>query len=257
MTEIEGKLAGRVAVITGGGHGIGRCYAERYAAEGARIAVLDIDEPAAKAVAAELQDKGFSAVGRHVDVSDEASTTTAVDAVIAEFGKVDILMNNAAIFSTIDMSRVPFDELKIDEWNRLMAVNVTGTWLMARAVAPNMRQNKYGKIINIGSGSLFKGTSPVHYVASKGAVYGFTHSLARELGGFGITVNCLCPGNTISEADPSEADLARHHKTALTRVIQREQVPDDILGAAVFLASTDSDFITGQTLVVDGGSHFH
>jgi len=257
MSESSGKLSGRVTVITGGAHGIGLAYASRYAAEGAKVAVLDIDEPSATTAAADLQAEGYEAIGVHVDVSDETSTIKAVDAVVAEFGRVDVLMNNAAIFSVIAMSRVPFDELAVDEWNRLMAVNVTGTWLMCRAVAPHMRKNGYGKIINIGSGSMFKGSAPLHYVASKGAVYGMTHSLARELGGHGIGVNCICPGNTISEDAPSEADLARHHKTALTRAMQREETPQDIVGAAVFFASGDSDFITGQTLVVDGGSFFH
>ncbi len=257
MSETSKRLADRVAVVTGGAHGIGRAYAHRYVEEGALVAVLDIDESAAQDVAAELTGAGYRALGGYVDVSDEASAASAIERVVAEFGHIDVLMNNAAIFASVKMSRVGFDELKLDEWERLMAVNVTGTWLMTRAVAPSMRARGYGKIINIGSGSMFKGTSTVHYVASKGAIYGLTHALARELGDDGITVNCLCPGNTVSEDNPSEADLARHHKTAQTRAIKREQVPNDLLGTAVYLASADSDFMTGQSLVVDGGSYFH
>lgn len=158
------------------------------------------------------------------------------------------------MFSVVPMSRVGFDQISVAEWDRMMAVNVKGTWLMCREVAPHMRAQGYGKIINIGSGTAFKGmTENVHYVASKAAILGITRNLARELGPHGITVNAIAPGSTLSEEQPSAEMLQRREESAHRRAIARVQLPADLVGAAIFLASGESDFITGQTLVVDGG----
>jgi 3-oxoacyl-[acyl-carrier protein] reductase len=178
----------------------------------------------------------------------------AVDA----FGRVDILVNNAALFATVPMSRSPFDEIDIEEWDRMMAINLRGPWLAARAVYPAMKQQGYGKIINISSGTALKGSSSrIHYVTSKAGILGFTRTLAREMGPAGITVNCVAPGSTLSEESPDEATLAMRESAKSDRALARVQHPDDLEGAVVFFASRHSDFITGQTLVVDGGSFMH
>lgn len=250
------KLLGMTAIVTGGGHGIGREYCKRYAQEGASIAVLDLDEAGAQKVAHEIANNGNKAIPVKVDVSDESSVRHAVDVVLEEFHGIDILVNNAAMFSVVAMSRCPFDEISVDEWDRMMSINVKGTWLMCREVAQHMRKKSYGKIINVSSGSVFKGTrTQIHYVTSKAAVYGFTHTLARELGPHGINVNTIAPGSTLSEESPSEQVLQMREETAKTRAISRVQLPTDVVGTAVFLASADSDFMTGQTLVVDGGAY--
>lgn len=251
----QGRLAGRTAVVTGGAHGIGRAYSMRFADEGAQVAILDLDEKTAKATANEIQETGGDAIACRIDVGDPSSIQDAVAEVIRRYQKIDILVNNAAVFSVVPMSRAAFDEVPIDEWDLMMAVNVKGPWLMARAVAPYMRQRGYGKIINISSGSAFKGmTTQVHYVTSKAAILGLTRNLARELGKDGVTVNNIAPGSTLSEENPSDEILAFREGARASRAIQRTQIPADLPGAAVFLASADSDFMTGQTLVIDGGS---
>jgi 3-oxoacyl-[acyl-carrier protein] reductase len=172
--------------------------------------------------------------------------------------KIDILVNNAAIFSTIPMSRLPFDQISIDEWDRMMSVNVKGTWLSCCAVLPQMRKQQYGKIINISSSTAIKGSpSRIHYVTSKAGIIGFTKTLANEVGGDNICVNCIAPGNTLSEVNPDEGILKLRTDAANVRALKRVQKPEDLTGAVLFFASEDSDFITGQTLVVDGGNCLH
>ncbi len=253
------RLAGRVAIVTGAGHGIGKVYARRLAQEGAHVVAADIDGPASLAVAAELTAAGLpKALGVHVDVSKAASLAAMVEQTIAAFGKIDILVNNAAIFATVPMSRLPFDQLSEEEWDRLMQVNVKGVWLACRAVVPEMRKNGYGKIINIASGTAFKGNGGrIHYVTSKAGILGFTKVLANEVGGDNIMVNCVAPGSTLSEEAPTEEIKKMRAGTASTRALKRVQLPEDLAGAIAFFASPDSDFITGQTLVVDGGSYMH
>lgn len=252
------RLEGRVAIVTGGGHGIGKAYAERLASEGARIVIAEIDEQAAMAVARELTAAGHEAIGLRTDVSDSASVEQMAAAAIGRFGRIDVLVNNAAIFATVPMSRSPFDKITVDEWDRMMSVNLKGAWLASCAVIPQMRAQNYGKIINISSGTALKGSpSRIHYVTSKAGILGFTKTLANEVGKDNICVNCVAPGSTLSEENPDD-DIIRNRTQAInTRALKRVQTPEDLTGAVLFFASADSDFITGQTLVVDGGSCLH
>ena len=255
---MAGRLEGRVAIVTGGGHGIGRAYALRLAHEGASVVVAEIDERAALAVAQELQSAGHQAIGLRTDVSDKDSVERMAQAALARFGRIDVLVNNAAIFATVPMSRAPFDEITVDEWDRMMGVNLKGTWLASCAVIPVMRSQGYGKIINISSGTALKGSpSRIHYVSSKAAILGFTKTLANEVGRDNICVNCVAPGSTLSEENPDDGIVKMRTAATGTRALKRVQTPEDLTGAIVFFASADSDFITGQTLVVDGGSCLH
>ena len=255
---MAGRLDGRVAIITGGGHGIGKAYAMRLAAEGAKIVIAELDGDAATAVAAELVAQGHAAIAVQTDVAVEASANNMAARTIAQFGRIDVLVNNAAIFATIPMSRSPFDQITVDEWDRMMSVNMKGTWLCSRAVVPQMRKQAYGKIINVSSGTALKGSpSRIHYVTSKAGILGFTKTLANEVGKDGICVNCVAPGSTLSEENPDEDILKMRAQAANARALKRVQTPEDLTGAVVFFASADSDFITGQTLVVDGGSCMH
>ena len=255
---MSARLEGRVAIVTGGGHGIGRAYAARLAAEGARVVIAEIDEQAALAVAQQLSAGGAEALGVRTDVSDPASTERMAAAAIERFGRIDVLVNNAAIFATVPMSRSPFDQITVDEWDRMMTVNLRGTWLASCAVIPQMRKQGYGKIINISSGTALKGSpSRIHYVTSKAGILGFTKTLANEVGKDNICVNCVAPGSTLSEENPDEDVVRMRNQAASARALKRVQSPDDLTGAIVFFASADSDFITGQTLVVDGGSCMH
>jgi 3-oxoacyl-[acyl-carrier protein] reductase len=255
---MSSRLEGRVAIVTGGGHGIGKAYASRLASEGAKIVIAEIDEKAARAVAEELNAAGHEALAIRTDVSDPASVEKMAAAAIERFGRIDVLVNNAAIFATVPMSRSPFNEITIDEWDRMMSVNLKGTWLASCAVIPQMRKQGYGKIINISSGTALKGSpSRIHYVTSKAGILGFTKTLANEVGKDNICVNCVAPGSTLSEENPDEGILKMRSVAASQRALKRVQNPDDLTGAIVFFASADSDFITGQTLVVDGGSCLH
>ncbi len=255
---ISTRLKGKVAIITGAGHGIGKAYAARLAAEGAKVVIAELDEHSGNVVAAELAEIGRSSLAVATNVTDAKSLENMAQRTLETFGRIDILVNNAAIFSTIPMSRSPFDEIEIEEWDAMMAVNVKGAWLASRAVAPTMKTQMSGKIINISSGTALKGSaSRIHYVTSKAAILGFTRTLARELGPFGINVNCVAPGNTLSEINPDSSTLSFRNAGANDRALKRTEKPADLVGAVAFFASPDSDFITGQTLVVDGGSFMH
>lgn len=250
-------------VVTGAAHGIGSAYARRLVADGAAVVVADLDGDGAEELAAELRGRRphgsrGRALAIRTDVSSEDDVTAMAAAAVAEFGTITGLVNNAAVFSVVPMSRAPFDGIVLDEWDLMMRVNVRGTWQACRAVAPAMREAGYGKIVNISSGTALKGSAGrIHYVTSKAAILGFTKVLAREVGGEGIRVNCVAPGSTLSEESPDEATIAYRNTQVSGRALQRVMLPDDVVGAVRFLLGPESDFVTGQTLVVDGGSHMH
>jgi len=253
--SVSKRLQGRVAIVTGGGHGIGRAYARRLAEEGAAVVIAELDGAAAERVAAEL---GAQALAVRTDVAEQASVENMARHTVERFGRIDVLVNNAAIFATVPMSRAPFDEIDPAEWDRMMAVNLRGTWLACRAVVPQMRKQRYGKIVNISSSTAIKGSaSRIHYVTSKAGIIGFTKTLAMELGKDNICVNCIAPGSTLSEENADDALIKYRQAAAATRALQRTERPEDLVGAVAFFASADSDFITGQTLVVDGGACLH
>jgi NAD(P)-dependent dehydrogenase (short-subunit alcohol dehydrogenase family) len=250
------RLEGRVAILTGGAKGIGRHYAHTLAGEGARLMIADVAD--GKDLAAELAGKhGANSVDSCVtDVSDESAVKALVARTIERFGKIDILINNAALFAPLAEQKV----IEIDTalWDRVMAINVRGVFLMAKHVAPHMIAQSYGKVINISSGTVARGIPNfAHYVTSKGAVTAFTRALSRELGEHNICVNNLAPGFTLSDSviseNPNHLEHSRQPSIA-RRALKRDQFPEDLLGALVFLASADSDFVTGQTIAVDGGA---
>jgi 3-oxoacyl-[acyl-carrier protein] reductase len=252
------RLKDRVIIVTGGAHGIGRAYCRGLAAEGAKVVVADLDIDAAEAVVRSLGESGSDALAVRADVSQAEDVDAMAQAAADRFGSVDGLINNAAVFQVPAMSRVPFEQIPIDEWDRLIAVNLRGVFLGCRAVVPYMKEQGRGKIINISSGTVFHGSAnSAHYVTSKAGVIGFTRSLARELGDHNINVNAIAPGLTLSLEEMTEDRLQMSRNRAQARSIKRDQEPEDLVGTAVFLCSPDSDFITGQTIVVDGGAQMH
>jgi len=246
-------LDGRVAIVTGAGRHLGRAYSLGLAREGAKIMAADIAD--ASPVAAEIREAGGEAEATHVDVTDPASVAEMVSATVGRFGRVDVLVNNAGWFK--QAFHGPWTDISVEEWDRAFAVNVRGTWLASAAVAPYMRAQRSGKIINIGSDTVWKGTPGfLHYVSSKAAVLGLTRALAREVGEDGICVNMLCP-DYIPDEDMLRDDPEHDAFVVSQRVIKRTEVPEDMLGGLVYLAGPGSDFVTGQGLFVDGGVVFH
>lgn len=245
-------------IITGGAHGIGAAYVDRLSADGYPVAIADLDEAGAQAKAKEVIAAGGKALAVKADISVEADVAGLVEATVAEFGTITGLVNNAAVFSVVPMSRGTFAEIELDEWDLMMRVNLRGTWQMCKAVTPHMAENGYGKIVNVSSGTAIKGSAGrIHYVTSKAGILGFTKTLAREVGADGIRVNCVAPGSTLSEEDPDEKTVEYRKSRVGDRALGRVQMPEDLAGAVAFFISTDSDFVTGQTLVVDGGSCMH
>jgi 3-oxoacyl-[acyl-carrier protein] reductase len=253
-----GKLDGRVAIITGGGNGIGIRYCKAIAGEGSAVVVAELDGQAALRVADEICEDGGKAIAVQTDVSDGASVQRMVDETIRQFGKIDILVNNAAVFATIPISRVGIEDLTEEEWDLVYRVNMKGMFLVSKAVVPHMKKQRYGKIVNIGSSSMLDGAGGrIHYTSAKSAVIGFTRVLAHELGEYNVCVNTLSPGSTLSEANPTPEIIKMREAAVQKRVIKRVQTPEDLIGPMLFLVSPDSDFMTGQMLVADGGTKFY
>ena len=254
MADRGAGLAG-VAIVTGGGQGLGRAFSLALAANGAKVVVADLHVDTAEHVAGEIRDQGGSAIAVRCDVGDEVSVAEVVQEAAKTLGGPTILVNNAAIFSSLQMR--PFTEIPTSEWDAVMAVNVRGAFNCARAVVPLMAQAAYGKIINISSSTVFLGRpNYLHYVTSKAALIGFTRALASEVGPLGIRVNAITPGSTQTEIPRATITPEQRQVMAAQTALRRVQTPDDIIGALVFLASHASDFITGQTLNVDGGLSF-
>lgn len=250
-----GVLAGRVAIITGSGQGIGKAFAQAFAEAGARLVVADLNEANAKSVATALSNAGHAALGIGVDVTDEPSVARMVEAATAEFGYADVLVNGAAVFSSLSMK--PFEAIGTAEWRNVIDVNVTGAFLCCRAMSPVMRDHQAGSIINISSATVLGGRPEyLHYVTSKAALVGMTRSLARELGTSGITVNAIMPGSVDTGIPRDSARPDAVTKIIASQSIPRRIIPADICGSAVFLASDAARMITGQTIVIDGGTDF-
>jgi NAD(P)-dependent dehydrogenase (short-subunit alcohol dehydrogenase family) len=247
------RLRDKVAIVTGAAQGIGAAYARGLAKEGAAVAVVDILDT--KPVAKEIVGSDGKALPLVVDVSDEKQTLEMARKVADTFGRIDILINNAAVYGTI--VRKPFEEISVEEWDKLYAVNVRGIFLCVKAVAPYMKAQKQGKIINVTSSTFFKGNEDfLHYVSSKGAVVAMTRSLARELGNYNINVNAIAPGQTLSEANLTRGDQVDANSLRI-RLLKKRLFPEDLVGTIIYLSSSDSDMMTGQVLLVDGGTAFH
>ena len=247
-----GQLDGKVAIVTGGAQGIGRAIAEGLAREGARIVVADLR--GADEAAAAFPD----GVGLTVDVADETAVQRLADETVERCGSIDILINNAGLYASLAMR--PFDQIPLEEWRQVMDVNVASMFLTCRAVVPVMRGQRGGTVVNISSGTPFRGVPfLLHYVTSKGAIVAFTRALAKELGKDEIRVNCVAPGFTMSEGVKQHPEVVEKLRDASVsaRTIQRDQEPEDVVGAVVYLAGSSAGFVTGQTIVIDGGQYFH
>jgi 3-oxoacyl-[acyl-carrier protein] reductase len=250
------NLEGRCVVITGGGKGIGKVYAEEFAKAGARVVAADIDAPAAKAVADAIAAQGGEALGLGVDIASEEATLAMAKAVLERFGTIDVLINNASLMSVL--ARRSWLEIPVEEWDRVMAVNLRGMFLACKAAFPAMKAQKRGKIVNISSSRVWEGApNRLHYTTSKAGVIGFTRALSREVAEFGITVNAVTPGITQSETQVASSSGNYLAARLAGRAIERVQVPADLVGAVMFLSSSASDFMTGQTVNVDGGKSMH
>jgi NAD(P)-dependent dehydrogenase (short-subunit alcohol dehydrogenase family) len=238
-----GALEGKVAIVTGGAQGIGAAIARGFEAEGATAVVVDLSPP----------EEGIAA-----DVSSEEDVARMVDEALARHGRIDILVNNAGLYASLAMR--PFTEIPLEEWRQVMDVNVASMFITSRAVVPAMREQGGGKIVNISSGTPFRGVPfLLHYVTSKGAIVAFTRALAKELGKDSIHVNCVAPGFTMSDGVKSHPEVVEQLRdvSVAARTIQRDQLPEDVVGAVVFLCTPAADFVTGQTMVIDGGQYFH
>lgn len=239
MTALDGKIA----IVTGGAQGIGAAIAAGLEAEGAEVVIADLDPPEG---------------GIRADVASEADVERMVAHALERNGRIDILVNNAGLYASLEMRA--FTEIPLEEWSRVMEVNVASMFLTSRAVVPVMREQGGGKIVNISSGTPFRGVPYLlHYVTSKGAIVALTRALAKELGKDGIHVNCVAPGFTMSDGVKSHPEVVEKLRdvSVAARTIQRDQVPEDVVGAVVFLCTPAADFITGQTMVIDGGQYFH
>jgi NAD(P)-dependent dehydrogenase (short-subunit alcohol dehydrogenase family) len=246
------SLEGTVALVTGAAQGIGNAIAKGLAAEGARIVVADLNR--AEEAAQEFE----GGIGLTVDVADEGQVERMAQEVVKRCGSIDILINNAGLYASLQMR--PFTEIPIEEWRQVMDVNVLSMFLTTRAVVPRMREQGGGRIVNISSGTPFRGVPfLLHYVTSKGAIIALTRALAKELGRDDVLVNCVAPGFTMSDGvrEHPEVIEALRDVSVSSRTLQRDQEPEDVVGAVVFLCGPGATFVTGQTIVIDGGQYFH
>jgi 3-oxoacyl-[acyl-carrier protein] reductase len=242
----------RVVIITGAGQGIGRVFAKAFAQAGARVVIAERNEKSAASVAAEIMKTGGQALAVTTDVADPASIAEMIEVVEDKYGRIDVLINNAGIFSTLEMR--PFDQIPLEEWEQVLRVNLTGPFLCARAVLPAMRRAKWGRIINIASGAVRLGRpNYLHYIATKSALMGMSLSMARELGPDNITVNAILPGATFTEIERKTVTPAQKELIIAMQCVPRAEAPEDLVGAAMFLASEGSAFVTGQNINLDGG----
>jgi 3-oxoacyl-[acyl-carrier protein] reductase len=250
-----GRLEGKVAIVTGGARGLGKVFCRAMAKEGTRVVVGDILHDGALQTAEEISAEGGTAIPLRVDVSSEEETARMAEETIKQFGRIDILVNNAAMIYGV--GRKSFVELSTGEWDQLMAVNLKGPFLCSRAVFPEMKKQRKGKIINVSSETAFTGSKGfIHYVTSKGGIISFTRSLAAEVGQYGICVNAIAPGFTDSESARTVIDDITKYDVSRTPLGRLEQ-PHDLIGGLLFFAGDESDFVTGQTLVIDGGRYMH
>jgi 3-oxoacyl-[acyl-carrier protein] reductase len=245
-------LKDRVVIITGAGQGIGRAFAKSFATAGARPVIAELNEKKAAAVSEEIMQAGGEALAVTTDVADPASINEMIEVVEDKYGRIDVLINNAGIFSTLEMR--PFDQIPLEEWERVLRVNLTGPFLCARAVLPAMRRAKWGRIINVASGAVRLGRpNYLHYIATKAALAGMSLSMARELGADGITANAILPGATFTEIERKTVTQAQKERIIAMQCVPRAEVPEDLVGAVLFLASEASAFVTGQSINLDGG----
>lgn len=252
MTTSQTKGA---VIVTGSGQGLGRAFAHRLAVEGYAVVVADIAKDKAEAVAGELERTGRRAISVEVDVTEERSASKMVQIALDSYGSIDGLVNNASIFSTLKMK--PFFEIPVDEWRAVIDVNLTGVFICSKAVAGPMQQRGSGRIINIASAVVPMGRQNyLHYVGSKAGIVGMTRAMARELGHWNITVNAILPGATDTEIERETVTAEQREALIAMRSIKRTQVPGDLSGCVSFLMSNDSDFMTGQSLIIDGGAVF-
>ncbi len=251
-------LTGKTVVVTGGAHGIGRAYCERLGSEGVNVVCLDIDGQRAEEVAAGICASGGSAIATRADVRDLAQVEDAAQQAVGRYGAINGLVNNAGMLNVVPISRVTFEHIPDEEWDESFRLNTKSAWYCTRAVVPYLRQAGGGSVVNIASSTIFRGVpTRAHYVAAKSALIGFTRTLARELGGDWIRVNVVCPGSTLSEEDPTPEVIAMREEPVKVRSLKRVERPQDLAGTICFLMSDDSEFITGQTFLVDGGSAFN
>ncbi|OLO25221.1 dehydrogenase [Alkalihalophilus pseudofirmus] len=249
-------LKDKVAIVTGGSQGIGKVYCYELAKQGANVVIADINDEKGKDLEASLKQEGYSCLFVNVNVANPDSTKHMAELVAKEFGRIDILINNAAVFSTIKMK--PFEEIELNEWDLVMDVNVKGVFLCCKAVVPYMRQQKAGRIINIASDVVFSGkTDFIHYVASKSAILGFTRALAREVGDDNITANIIAPGPVFTEVQRETTTKEQDKMNLDKQCIKRPANPDDLVGIVSFLSSDQSSFITGQIVTVNGGKEMY
>jgi 3-oxoacyl-[acyl-carrier protein] reductase len=249
-----GRLENKVAIVTGGGRGLGKVYCLRMADEGAKVVTADILEREVEETVSEIKAKGGTAMALKADVTSEADTKRMAEETVKKFGRIDILVNNAGYY--YGMGRKRFYDISSEEWDKAMLVNAKGTWMCCRAVFPYMKQQGKGKIINLSSETVFSPTKTmIHYVASKAAIIGITRVLAGELGQYGICVNAVAPGFTDTEASRTVDSIEKFDISSVP--LGRVELPEDVVGSVIFFASDDSDYVSGQTLLVDGGRRVH